>query len=297
MPIDTTFLADVPFFQLLDDQERTELAGQLDSVSFSAGTVVFDYGEPGDSLYVIRSGAVEVFFRDDTGQKIVLERAAAGEVFGELSLLDGGPRSASVVAVEDVEALRLDRGDLDLFLRRRPAAAMDLLAATGRRLRYTSDKLRHTASRNVNTEMEDTRTAVQRAADWIAAASGSIPFLMVHVVVFAVWILLNVDWIPRAPLFDPFPFGLLTMVVSLEAIILSVFVLLSQNRQAAKERIRGDIEYDVNLKAELEVAHLHEKVDRLTAEMNQGLGAIQKALGGNTRDGSTVRLGKTPRGE
>jgi uncharacterized membrane protein len=102
-------------------------------------------------------------------------------------------------------------------------------------------------------------------ADWIAEFSGSITFLMLHVGFFAGWILLNVTIVPHAPMFDPFPFGLLTMVVSLEAIILSVFVLLSQNRQVAKDRIRSDVEYDVNLKAELEVAHLHEKVDRLGA--------------------------------
>jgi CRP/FNR family transcriptional regulator, cyclic AMP receptor protein len=186
-------------------------------------------------------------------------------------------RSASAVVLEEGEALRVDRGDLDLFLRQRPAAAMDLLTAMGRRLRYTADKLRHTASRNVNEEMEDTRTTVQKTADWIAEASGSIPFLVGHVVIFAVWIVVNVN-LPHMPLFDPFPFGLLTMVVSLEAIILSVFVLLSQNRQAAKDRIRGDIEYDVNLKAELEVAHLHEKVDQLAADTNARLQAIEKGL-------------------
>jgi CRP/FNR family cyclic AMP-dependent transcriptional regulator len=280
MAIDTAFLGDVPLFQLLDDQERGELAAQLDAVSYPAGARIFEYGEPGDSLYVIRSGTVEIFFRDDTGEKIILETAGPGDMFGELSLLDGGPRTASAIVLEDVEALRLDRGDLDLFLRRRPAAAMDFLAAMGRRLRYTAEKLRHTASRNVNAEMEDKRTKVQRTADWIAEASGSIGFLVSHVVIFAVWILLNVN-IPGAPLFDPFPFGLLTMVVSLEAIILSVFVLLSQNRQAAKDRIRGDIEYDVNLKAELEVAHLHEKVDRLAADTAQQLLEIKKAVAGS----------------
>jgi uncharacterized membrane protein len=278
MPVDAAFLAAVPFFQLLDEQEREELAAQLDSVNLPSGTVVFKHGDPGDSLYVVRTGTVEVSFRDDTGQKIVLERSGPGEVFGELSLLDGGPRTASVMAVEDVEAFRLDRGHLDRFLQRRPAAALDLLGAMGRRLRYTTDKLRHTASRNVNEEVEDTRTPVQKAADWIAAWSGSIEFLAIHVVFFAGWILMNVSWVPHAPLFDPFPFGLLTMVVSLEAIILSVFVLLSQNRQVAKDKIRNDIEYDVNLKAEREVAHLHEKVDLLTAELNQRLAALEKAL-------------------
>jgi CRP/FNR family cyclic AMP-dependent transcriptional regulator len=265
MPADAALLSEIPFFNFLDENERLSLATQLEEVQLPEGQVLFHYGEPGDCLYVIRSGKAEVFFKDDTGTRIVLEVAGSGDVVGELSLLDGGPRTASVVVTETLDALRLDRADLDQFLRRHPAAAIDLLSAMGRRLRVSADRLRHTASRNVNVAMEDTRTAVQKAADWIADFSGSIPFLMLHVLFFAAWILLNVPWMPGAPMFDPFPFGLLTMVVSLEAIILSVFVLLSQNRQAAKERIRGDIEYEVNIKAEMEVAHLHEKVDTLGA--------------------------------
>jgi uncharacterized membrane protein len=265
MPADAALLADIPFFNFLDPSERVSLAAQLEEIQLPEGQVVFHYGEPGDCLYVIRSGKAEVFFKDDTGTRIVLEVAGAGDVVGELSLLDGGPRTASVVVTETLDALRLDRTDLDAFLRRHPAAAIDLLSAMGRRLRVSADRLRHTASRNVNVAMEDTRTSVQKAADWIADFSGSIPFLLLHVAFFAVWILLNVPQVPGAPMFDPFPYGLLTMVVSLEAIILSVFVLLSQNRQAAKERIRSDIEYEVNIKAEMEVAHLHEKVDLLNA--------------------------------
>ncbi len=286
MPTDAGLLAEIPFFQLLDDSEREALAKHLDPVSFPAGTLIFGYGEPGDSLYVIRKGQVEVFTKDDTGTRIVLETSGPGELFGEISLLDGGPRTASVlVKDEDLEALRLDRGDLDTFLRQHPQAALDMLTAMGRRLRTTSDKLRHTASRNVNEEVEDRRTKIEKIADWIAEFSGSITFLNLHIVGFAAWILLNVGWIENFPalrriaLFDAYPFGLLTMSVSLEAIVLSVFVLLSQNRQAAKEHIRGDIEYNVNLKAELEVAHLHEKVDRLSGDMAARLARIEKALG------------------
>jgi len=265
---EAALLAEVPFFQLLDDEERNILASQLDVVRFKAGELVFTYGDPGDSLYVIRSGEVEVFFKDDTGGRIVLETASEGHFFGELSLLDNGPRSASVVALRDTETLRVDRGDLDHLLRLHPEAALELLTAMGRRMRVTAELLRHTASRNVNVEAEDQRTKIQKAADWIAEFSGSITFLAIHVVLFAAWIAMNVgSGVPGVPMFDPFPFGLLTMAVSLEAIILSVFVLLSQNRQVAKERVRGDIEYDVNLKSELEIAHLHEKVDRLTAEV------------------------------
>jgi CRP/FNR family transcriptional regulator, cyclic AMP receptor protein len=265
---EAALLAEVPFFQLLDDEERNILASQLDVVRFKAGEMIFSYGDPGDSLFVIREGTVEVFFKDDTGGRIVLETAKEGDFFGELSLLDNGPRTASVVALRDTEALRVDRGDLDHLLHLHPEAALELLTAMGRRMRVTAELLRHTASRNVNDVIEDRRTAVQKAADWIAEFSGSIAFLAIHLVLFALWIAMNVgSGLPGVPMFDPFPFGLLTMAVSLEAIILSVFVLLSQNRQAAKERVRGDIEYDVNLKAELEIAHLHEKVDRLTAEV------------------------------
>jgi uncharacterized membrane protein len=265
MPADAALLTEIPFFNFLDESERVSLAAQLEEVQLPEGQVLFNYGEPGDCLYVIRSGKAEVFFKDDTGTRIVLEIAGAGDVVGELSLLDGGPRTASVVITEALDALRLDRGDLDQFLRSHPAAAIDLLSTLGRRLRVSAERLRHTASRNVNVEAEDKRTTVQKVADWIADFSGSIPFLVLHIAFFAAWILLNVPRIPHAPMFDPFPYGLLTMVVSLEAIFLSVFVLLSQNRQAAKERIRGDIEYEVNIKAEMEVAHLHEKVDLMNA--------------------------------
>jgi uncharacterized membrane protein len=284
MAEDTSFLAEIPFFQLLSEEERADLVARLEPIRLPAGRMVFDYGDPGDALFIVRSGAVEVFFKDDTGQKIVLEDGKAGYVFGELSLLDGGPRTASVVVKEDMQALKFDRTHLGEFLQRHPSAALDMLAATGRRLRFTTERLRHTASRNVNEEAEDKRTAIQKTADWIAEFSGSITFLMLHVGLFTIWILLNTSWLSGVGSlhaltnFDPFPFGLLTMSVSLEAIFLSVFVLLSQNRQAAKERVRADIEYDVNLKAELEIAHLHEKVDRFQADGLARLDRIERAL-------------------
>lgn len=274
MSAESTLLAEVPFFTLLDNQEREALAAQVDLVKVPAGQILFNYGDPGGAMYIIRSGQVEVFIKDDTGERIVLERPSEGDFFGELSLLDGGPRTSSVLVVRDLEALLVDREDLELFLRLHPTATIDLLTAMGKRLRVTAEMLRRTASRNVNQEMEEHRTAVERAADWISAFSGSIPFLMLHIVLFAGWIATNS--IPGLPAFDPFPFGLLTMVVSLEAIILSVFVLLSQNRQIAKDRIRSDIEYEVNLKTELEIAHLHEKVDLLHMELLQRLDGLEK---------------------
>jgi len=267
MTPEADLLKEVPLFTLLDDHERAELAAQLDVVHFSAGEIVFNYGDPGESIYVISAGEVETFMKNDTGERVVIEVASRGDFFGELSMLDQGTRSVSVLATQETDALKLARCDLEKFLQLRPQAAMDLLAAMGRRHRETLELLRHTATRNVNEEHEDTRTMVQKSADWIAEFAGSIPFLLIHVGLFAFWLTVNWVQVPGIPQFDPYPFGFLTLAVSLEAIFLSVFVLLSQNRQAAKDRVHADIEYDVNLKAELEIAHLHEKMDRLTGDV------------------------------
>ncbi len=274
---DTEMLKGVPLFEFLDDSERAELAARLEVVRFPAGETVFQIGEPGDALYVVRSGEAEVYFKNDTGERIVLEVAGPGDFFGELSLLDRGSRSASVVATRDLEALCLDREQLERFIQLRPQVAMDLLAAMGRRLRVSAERLRRSAIRNVNEEISDTRTTVQKAADWVAMFAGSIPFLLLHVAWFGIWLSVNSLKIPGIPQFDPFPFGFLTLAVSLEAIFLSVFVLLSQNRQAEKDRVRSDIEYDVNLKAELEIVQLHEKIDRLTGDVLMRLERLQQA--------------------
>ena len=282
MPTHSEILSSVPFFALLDDQERATLADRIDVVTAAAGETLFHRGDPGDSMFIVRSGVVELWFKNDVGDRIVLETARAGALFGEISLLDGGPRNASALVKENVEALVVDRGDLDEFFRLRPAAALDLLAATGRRLRETSTLLARTASRDINEVEEDKRTTVMKVADGISEFSGSIPFLAIHIVIFTVWILLNVRPLGATRIggFDPFPFGLLTMVVSLEAIILSVFVLLSQNRQVARDRVRNDIEYAVNLKAELEIAHLHEKFDQMNGDLLARLESLQRRATG-----------------
>jgi CRP/FNR family transcriptional regulator, cyclic AMP receptor protein len=281
---DPEILAEVPFFSLLDDQERAALAARVETVSKPAGTFLFNYGDPGDSLYIVRAGEVEIFFKNDTGERIVLETAGPGDFFGEISLLDGGPRTASARVTKDLEAVVVDRGDLEEFLRARPAAAMELLTAAGRRQRESAKLLRRTASRNINDETEDKRTAVMRAADWISDFSGSIPFLFIHCGIFFAWIVLNTGPLAHTAIggWDAFPYGLLTMAVSLEAIILSVFVLLSQNRQVARDRVRNDVEYAVNVKAELEIAHLHEKVDLMHAEVLERLATLEKVARGQS---------------
>lgn len=279
MSVDPIHLADILYFSELSEEQRALLAQRLDTIHEPAGKVMWVYGDPGDAAYIIRKGAVEIFSKNATGERLVLETCRAGDFFGEISLLDGGPRTASVEVIEDLEAILVDREDLEEFLRVRPEAAINLLAASGRRIRETAKLLRTSVSRDINEEVEDKRTRVLKIADWISEFSGSLEFLFIHLGLFFLWIVLNVGPLSRTSFgnFDPFPFGLLTMVVSLEAIILSVFVLLSQNRQVARDRVRNDIEYQVNLKAELEIGHLHEKVDHFHQEVMRRLSVLEKA--------------------
>ncbi len=269
-------LAQVPLFALLSDEERSVLSKHIDVERHPAGHTVFDYGDPGDSMMVVVKGEVELFVTNKTGERTLLETVGAGEFFGEISLLDEGPRNATAKCQTDVELLVIDQEDLDALIAFKPSSALHLLAATGKRLRATAVFIRNTATRNENEIVEDKRTTIMRVADWIADFSGSMPFLFIHVGFFFVWIILNVHVLPFGN-FDPFPFGLLTMVVSLEAIILSVFVLLSQNRQVEREKVRADIEYDVNLKAELQIQQLHEKLDAMNSQLQRRLQNLERA--------------------
>jgi CRP/FNR family cyclic AMP-dependent transcriptional regulator len=280
---ETGSIASVSFFSALSDEQRAVLLQSADVVQFSAGATIFETGDPGDSLYIVKQGAVEISITDASGQRMQLEQCRPGGFFGELSLLDGGPRTARAVATEPLTAFRVDRNHLGALVSAHPEAAILILGAMGRRLRLSGDLLRRTASRNPNhaTAVESSR--IQRIVHLIAEFSGSLAFLFLHLGFFIVWIGLNVTWpfqgAPRMPMFDPFPFGGLTMIVSLEAIVLSVLVLFSQDRQASRDRVRADIEYDVNLKAELEVNHLHEKLDSLTSRLLARLEAIEKRCG------------------
>jgi uncharacterized membrane protein len=277
MGCDVSLLAGINFFELLQDEDRLVLANVVDAVKVNAGETLFQAGEPGESLFVVRSGSIELFIKDTAGQKIVLTVAEEGNLFGELSLLDSGPRTATAVALSDTELLVLDREDLTLLFQRRPEAALSMLAAMSAMTRKADELLRTRVSRNVNEEIEEHTTPLQRVADWIAWFSGSMPFLLINAAWFIIWILINTVHL-GLPQFDPYPFGLLTMMVSLEAIFLSCFVLVSQNRQAEKDRVRADIEYEVNVKAELEVTHLHEKTDRIYESLMARFAKLEKLM-------------------
>ena len=277
MACDPNLLTEIKMFASLDEDDRQALAEVVDKLKLDAGHTLFQAGDPGESLYVVESGEIELFIRDNAGQKIVLTVAESGDTFGELAMLDSGPRTATAAALSDSKLIVLDRHDLILLFQRRPEAALHMLAAMGGMTRKADELLRTRVSRNVNEEIAEHVTPLQKVADGIAWFSGSMPFLMINGAWFIVWIVINT--LPLGiPAFDPYPFGLLTMIVSLEAIFLSCFVLISQNRQSEKDRVRSDIEYEVNIKAELEVAHLHEKTDRIYENMMQEFASIRKEL-------------------
>jgi CRP/FNR family cyclic AMP-dependent transcriptional regulator len=282
MPCDPNFLADIRMFDHLNEDDRLALANVIDELKVPAGHTLFQAGDPGDSLFIIQNGEIELFIKDTAGQKIVLTTAQAGDMFGELAMLDTGPRTATALALSESDVLVLDRDDLVLLFKRKPEAALHMLAALSGLTRKADELLRTRVSRNVNEEMEVHSTALLRIADWIAWFSGSMAFLILNGGWFIIWIAINT--LPLGlPAFDPFPFGLLTMIVSLEAIFLSCFVLISQNRQAQKDKVRADIEYEVNIKAELEIAHLHEKTDRIYENMMARFERLEKAVGSAAR--------------
>lgn len=287
MAADTALLTAVSLFERLDEEERALLAAQLEVVEVKAGQMLFKRGDPGDSIFIVAEGEVEIFVEDTTGQRIVFETAKRGDFFGELSLLDGDPRSAGAVAIQDARCLRVDRGDLTLLFQRHPTAALDVLAVIGRRLREADKLLGIRPTASPNQVVEERVTIIERIADGAAAFSGTFSFLMVHAVWFFVWIAFNTDFVPMLtawlPPWDRYPFGLLTMVVSLEAIFLSCMVLISQNRQAAKEQIRSDVEFDANIRAGLEVTQLHVKIDQLYDQVVSRLATLEKQAGVNTK--------------
>jgi len=275
--IDHQLLQDIEFFELHDEEDRKSLAKVLDRIRLKEGTSLFERGDRGSELYIVHSGKVELSIRDLAGEKIVLTVAERGDLFGELSLLDSHPRTATAKALEDTDLIVLNRENLRLFFQKKPDAALDMIAAMGAMIRKADDILRTRVSRNVNEEVEEQLTMVERAADWVAWFSGSMPFLIFNTVWFFGWILIN-SFNLGIRQFDPYPFGLLTMLVSLEAIFLSIFVLISQNRQAEKDRVRSNIDYEVNVKAEMEVAFLHEKTDRLYEKMQEQFSRLEKTI-------------------
>jgi len=263
MPVVASILSEIEHLRDLSPQEQAALAEKIDLLSYSAGQIVFSHGDPGNALYIIRSGEVEIYIKNDQGEKIVLEVSGPGDIFGEVALLDSGPRTAWVAAVGNLELLRLDREHFEDYVRQHTPAALNLLSVAARRLRKTDDVIRRTVTRNVNDVAAEQQTLLTRLADAVPAFTGSMASLALHAVFLGGWIAINLQVIRSLHAFDPYPFEFLSVIVSLEGIFLTLFVLTSQNRQRARDRIRSDIEFETSISTETKIAYLHEKIDKL----------------------------------
>jgi uncharacterized membrane protein len=274
-------LRDVKLFALLDDQETQSLCALMETHHFDKGETIFNAGDAGDSIYIVRSGNVQVFIENYEGHKIILRENEPGDVFGDISLLDGGPRTATAVAVDETEVLSLDRDSLLELVTKHPHAGLDLLTVMGRRLRATNELLRTQVSRNVNEEEQELLTFGQRIADKVASFGGSWTFILTFGGFLLVWMTINSVLFlqslrPGAKPFDEYPFILLNLILSTLAALQAPVIMMSQNRQASKDRLQADMDYQVNLKAELEVAQLHSKVDRIYENMQAQFAKAEK---------------------
>ena len=262
--IDAGWLRQIPLFSLLDDRERENLLANADVTRHPANAVIFSAGEQGGIMYIIERGRVEIYLRDASNERLTVAVMGQGDIFGELSLLDNLPRSASAKALDDTTLIAFTRDDLLTLVTAHPDAALDMMTMLGQRIRNTSDLARsRVVARNPNTEIdiEETRSFGYRIAERLTRVAGDVRFVYATALFFIIWFAINLDWIPGIPAFDPFPFGLLTMVLSVEAIFLTLFLLISQNREAARDRIRNEIEYEVNLRAEMEIRELHGRLE------------------------------------
>lgn len=280
MPIDATILNEVEHLRELGDEEKAALADRIDLRTYTAGETIFSYGDPGHALYIVRAGEVEIYVKNDQGEKIVLEISKPGDIFGEISLLDEGPRTAWVTAISAVELLRLDREHFEDYIRLYTPAALNLLSVAARRLRKSDEVIRRTVTRNANDVTSEQQTFLTRIADAVPSITGNLTSVLLHALFFGLWIAINLSLFASIRTFDPYPFGLLSVIVSLEAIVLTLFVLTSQNRQRARERIRSDIEFETSMNTELKMVYLHEKIDRLAEGQYQLAVNVQKLVEG-----------------
>lgn len=258
-------LGHIPLFVHLDPGEQESLLRLMRRQHADPNQTIVWMGDRGDSLYLVEHGRVEVSVSSSSGEHLPLGVLGPGEIFGEISLLDGGPRTASVRALEATELLVLERDAFRDFLSRHADAAMAILTVMGARQRTSTRALR--GQKNPNEVFAARLTLWQRTSDMIAAAAASPAFMIFHIVWFGLWIGLHILHVLT---FDPFPFGLLTMIVSLEAIFLALFVMVSQNRQSEKDRVRTDLDYQVNVRAEAEILEISRRLERIEEAVRKG---------------------------
>jgi CRP/FNR family cyclic AMP-dependent transcriptional regulator len=262
------FLTRVKIFSSLSREDLRELAGLWRPVSREDGQIVFRQGDPPHAMYLVRDGKVEISIWTEDNEELVLSLLGDGDFFGELALLDGSPRTATAKAVGRTELLEMAEKDLFAFLRRTPEVSIAMMSEIARRLRTSNALVEHRATRNVNEVIEEKYTFGDRLADQIAQFGGSWTFLICFGVTLVLWMALNsVEslWHP----FDPYPFIFLNLMLSCLAAVQAPVIMMSQNRQALKDRLQADLDYQVNLKAEVQIRSLHLKIDELrTAELH-----------------------------
>jgi uncharacterized membrane protein len=255
----------VPLFGSLDDEAAGELRSLLHTRNVGTGTALFRAGDDGDAMYLIESGRVRISVTDEDEKEIVLAELARGDFFGEMAIIDGKKRSAGATVSEDARLAVLSRDNFLRFIRNNPMVALEMLSATFSRLRTTDRMLQQRVSRNVNEEQKKRMTIADRMADLIAEFGGSWKFIGASIGFLIFWVLLN-SWLLSGKSFDPFPYVLLNLVLGMITGLQAPIIMMSQNRQSEKDRLRADLDYQVNLKNELSLTEVLRRLDVLESE-------------------------------
>ena len=257
-------LRSVPLFASLDDDAARDLRNLLSDKTVPQNTRLFRQGDKGDAMYLIEKGRVLISIRDDDDQEVTLAELAQGDFFGEMAIIDGRQRSADARVIEDAQFAILSRDSFLSFVRSNPDVALEMLSALTDRLRRTDELLRSRVSRNANEEEKARLTLADRAADLIAEFGGSWKFIGVSIALIIVWIVFNTFLLVRG--FDPAPYQMLNLVLAVIAGMQAPIIMMSQNRQGEKDRLRADLDYQVNLKNELSLAEVLRRLDVLESE-------------------------------
>src|SRR4029077_3452284 len=259
MTIDT--LREVPLFESLDDSAAKQLCELLETLDCEAQKVLFRAGDAGDAMYVIERGKVRICVQATDGHEVTLTELGRGDFFGEMALLGGQRRrSANAVVAEDARLAVLSREHfLSFIMGGNPNVALEMLTALADRLRHTDELLRHSTTRNVNEEEAAQLTMADRAADKIAEFGGSWKFIIFEIGLFLLWMLLN-TWLLFDKGFDPYPYVFLNLVLGIICGLQAPIIMMSQNRQSHKDRLRADLDYQLNLKNELALQEILERL-------------------------------------
>lgn len=262
-------LTSIPLFDGLAPDDRMELARSLVKLELGSGVTLFSQGDSGDAMYIIASGSMNIYLGDEASGSISLQDLGKGEYFGELSLFDEKPRSASAVSTSDCVLLELKHATLEDYLRHRPQAAMAILHTMSGRLRETNTLLSARAARNVEEEFDKNLNWSERLADSVAELNGSWWFIGFLIVLTAFWCFGNNLLRSYAP--DPYPYQLFNLALGILVSLQGPLIVMSQNRQAVKDRARALTDYNVNLKNEVNIETLLHELGEFRAEMAAAL--------------------------